>query len=251
MPGVINLYDSDKVLRRKIQVDDSTKHLKVYDNTGSVIIDIEQISTFPITDPSDISNDLIGSQHLADNAVAYQSQIKDGIIGSVKLDFTPAAFPITNPDNISNDVIGSQHLAGSVISYPDQIKDGIIGSVKLDFTPAAFPITDPADISDDLIGSQHLADNAISYPAQIKDGIIGSAEIADSVDVSYKGFNADMVDGLHASEIGGMVFKLSIDSGTISIPSGYHAQVVVGPINNKYTIDGVLQVDGDFILFEL
>ena len=97
---------------------------------------------------------------------------------------------------------------------------------------------DEKAILDNAIKSRHIAPDTI-VAADIAPGAVGSEEIAENIDVSYKGF------------IGGMVFKLSIDSGTINIPSGYHAQVVVGPINNKYTIDGVLQVDGDFILFEL
>lgn len=68
-----------------------------------------------------------------------------------------------------------------------------------------------ADIAPDAVGSEEIADGAV-ITARIADnavtsdkiapGAVGSEEIAENTDVSYKGFNADMVDGLHASEIG-------------------------------------------------
>ena len=55
-----------------------------------------------------IDADAVGSQHLADNAIAYAAQVK-------------------------GDTIGSQHLADNAIAYAAQVKDSVLGTTKTNF----------------------------------------------------------------------------------------------------------------------
>lgn len=112
----------------------------------------------------------------------------------------------------------------------DMIEDGAIASDK---------------IADGAVTTGKLADDAVTQ-AKIADGAVGADQLANSIDASSKAFNADKVDGYHASDIiAGGVIKGAIIMwyGSLGGSDG-HRPVVDGVANEDWHVCNGETVNG-------